>query len=150
MDNNKLIIIALLIIIIILLAGLLVLLPNFTKTDTNVKTENNTVEETTNNSVTPDTVNIELTEFDTKYTKTVGEYKVEAEKWMGGSVGGFEVHLYKNGAPVDKDSYLTRAYFYMDGEWKWSEWGNGEDGYEGYHRYPVGQGVEIQEVEVKF
>ena len=27
---------------------------------------------------------------------------------------------------------------------------NCEDGYEGHHRYPVGQGVEIQEVEVKF
>ena len=26
----------------------------------------------------------------------------------------------------------------------------GEDGYEGYHRYPVSQGVEIQKVEVKF
>ena len=38
----------------------------------------------------------------------------------------------------------------MDGEWKWSDWGNGEDGYEGYHRYPVSQGVEIQEIEVKF
>ena len=45
---------------------------------------------------------------------------------------------------------MTRAYFYMDGEWKWSEWGNGEDGYEGYHRYPVSNGVEIQEIEVKF
>ena len=91
-----------------------------------------------------------MPEFDKIYTGTAGEYSVEAEKWMGGSVGGFEVHLYKSGEPVNKDSYLTRAYFYMDGEWKWSEWGNGEDGYEGYHRYPVSQGVEIQKVEVKF
>ena len=149
MDNNKLIIIALLVIIIVLLAGLLVMLPNFTKTDTDVKTDGGAVDETTSNSVTPDTINVELPAFDTVYTKTVGEYSVEAQKWMGGS-GGFEVHLYKNGAPVDKDSYLTRAYFYMDGEWKWSDWGNGEDGYEGYHRYPVSQGVEIQEIEVKF
>ena len=150
MENNK-IIIVLLVIIIALLAGLLVLMPNFTKTDATVEMANNTtVGETADNSVTPDTIKVELPEFDTKYTKTVGEYSVEAEKWMGGSVGGFEVHLYKNGNPVDKDSYLTRAYFYMNGEWKWSEWGNGEDGYEGYHRYPVSSGVEIQEVEVKF
>ena len=150
MDNNKLIIIALLVIIIALLAGLLVMLPNFTKTDANVKTDDGAADETTSNSVTPDTISVELPAFDTVYTKTVGEYSVEAQKWMGGSVGGFEVHLYKNGAPVDKDSYLTRAYFYMDGEWKWSDWGNGEDCYEGYHRYPVSQGVEIQEIEVKF
>ena len=150
MDNNKLIIIALLVIIIALLAGLLVMLPNFIKTDADVQTDDGAVNQTTRNSVTPDTINVELPAFDTVYTKTVGEYSVEAQKWMGGSVGGFEVHLYKNGAPVDKDSYLTRAYFYMDGEWKWSDWGNGEDGYEGYHRYPVSQGVEIQEIEVKF
>lgn len=149
MDNNKLIIIALVVIIIVLLAGLLVLMPTFTNPDA-AKTDDSTAGETTSNPVTPDTIKVELPEFDTRYTKTAGEYKVEAEKWRGGSVGGFEVHLYKNGALVDKDSYLTRAYFNMDGVWKWSEWGNGEDGYEGYHRYPVDQNVEIKEVEVKF
>ena len=124
---------------------------NSTKTDATVEITNNTaVDETASNSNTPDTITVELPEFDEIYTGTAGEYSVEAEKWMGGSVGGFEVHLYKGGEPVNKDSYLTRAYFYMDGEWKWSEWGNGEDGYEGYHRYPVSQGVEIQKVEVKF
>ena len=126
------------------------MLPNFIKTDADVQTDDSAVNQTTSNSVTPDTISVELPAFDTVYTKTVGEYSVEAQKWMGGSVGGFEVHLYKNGASVDKDSYLTRAYFCMDGEWKWSDWGNGEDGYEGYHRYPVSQGVEIQEIEVKF
>ena len=150
MDNNKLIIIALLVIIIVLLAGLLIVMPNFTKTDADVKTDDSTVDETTSKSVTPDTIKVKLPKFDKRYTKTVGKYSVEAEKWMGGSVGGFEIHLYKNGKPVDKDSYLTRAYFYMDGEWKWSDWGNGEDGYEGYHRYPVSRGVEIKEIEVKF
>jgi hypothetical protein len=147
MENNNIIII-LLVIIVILLAAIGVMLLN--PADSNVKTDEGTVDETTSDPVTPDTIKVGLPEFDTRYVKTVGEYKVEAEKWMGGSVGGFEVHLYKNGEIVDKDSYLTRAYFYMDGEWKWSEWGNGEDGYEGYHRYPVAQGVEIQEVEVKF
>ena len=151
-NNNKIIIIILLVIIVVLLAGMVVLMSNSTKTDATVETTNNTaaIDETTSNSVTPDTITIELSEFDKKYTETAGEYTMEAEKWMGGSVGGFEVHLYKNGKAVDKDSYLTRAYFYMDGEWKWSDWGNGEDGYEGYHRYPVSNGVEIQEVEVKF
>ena len=146
------IIVTLLVIIIALLAGILISMPNLGKTDATAETMNNTttVNETTSTPVTSDTITVELPSFDTKYTKTVGEYTVEAEKWMGGSVGGFEVHLYKNGEPVYKDSYMTRAYFCMDGEWKWSEWGNGENGYQEYHRYPVSQGVEIQKVEVKF
>ena len=109
---------------------------------------NTTVNETATDSATPDTIRLELPEFDTKYTKTVGEYRVEAEKWRGYSAGGFGVWLYKNDELVYKDSYLSRAYFYMDGEWKWSEWGNGQGA--NYHKYPVGNGVEIQEVEVKF
>ena len=147
--ENKHIIIALLVIIIVLLAGILVLMPNMKQNETVETTDNKTTNQTTVEQA-PDSITVELPQFDTKYTKTAGEYTVEAQKWMGGSVGGFEVHLYKNGNPVDKDSYLTRAYYCMNGEWKWSEWGNGEDGYEGYHRYPVSNGVEIQEVEVKF
>ena len=147
--ENKHLIIALLVIIIVLLAGILVLMPNMKQNETIETTDNNSTNQTTVEQA-PDSITVELPQFDTRYTKTAGEYTVEAEKWMGGSVGGFEVHLYKNGNPVNKDSYLSRAYFYMDGEWKWSEWGNGEDGYEGYHRYPVSNGVEIQEIEVKF
>ncbi len=147
--ENKHLIIALLVIIIVLLAGILVLMPNMNHNETIETTDNNSTNETTVEQV-PDSITVELPQFDTKYTKTAGEYTVEAEKWMGESVGGFEVHLYKNGNPINKDSYLTRAYFCMNGEWKWSEWGNGEDGYEGYHRYPVSNGVEIQEIEVKF
>ena len=144
-------IIVLLVVIIALLAGILLSMPNFTKTDANVEANTTSeVNETASSSDVPDTITVELPEFDKTYTGTAGEYKVEAIKWMSGSVGGFEVHLYKNGNPVHKESYMTRAYFYMDGEWKWSEWGNGENGYEGYHRYPVSNGVEIQKVEVKF
>ena len=139
MENKNVIIILLCVIIALLVVGLALMMQT---------SSNDSISENSDDS--PDPIAVELPEFDTKVTKTVGEYTVEAEKWMGGSVGGFEVHLYKNGEPVNKDSYLTRAYFYMDGEWKWSEWGNGEDGYEGYHRYPVSNGVEIQEVEVKF
>ena len=150
MENKNITIIVLLLIIIVLLVGILAYMPNFTKTD-NIETINNDnqVNETTNDPVTPDTVSIELPEFDTKYTKTVGEYTVEAEKWQGGTLGGFGIWLYKNGQLVDQDSYLSRAYFYMDGEWKWSDWGNGEDGAT-YHKYPVSNDVEIQEIEVKF
>jgi hypothetical protein len=149
--DNKMIIMALLVIIIVLLAGILVMMPNMNNQDSKVETNNATiVNETTSAPVPPDTITVELPEFDKTYTATAGEYKVEASKWMGGSVGGFEVHLYKNGQSVYRDSYLSRAYFYMDGEWKWSDWGNGENGYEGYHRYPVSNGVEIQKVEVKF
>lgn len=149
MDNNKIIIVALLVIIIALLVGIMASMPNFTKNDQTAGVANNTtVNETATDSATPDTIRLELPEFDKKYTKTVGEYRVEAEKWRGYSAGGFGVWLYKNDELVYKDSYLSRAYFYMDGEWKWSEWGNGQGA--NYHKYPVGNGVEIQEVEVKF
>ena len=147
--ENKHLIIALLVIIIVLMAGILVLMPNMNHNETVETADNKTTNQTTVEQA-PDSIMVELPKFDTLYTKTAGEYTVEAQKWMGGSVGGFEVHLYKNGNPVNKDSYLTRAYFCMNGEWKWSEWGNGEDGYDGYHRYPVSNGVEIQEIEVKF
>lgn len=150
MENNKLIIIGLLVVIIVLLAGLIVLTPNMNKQDDTAEITNDTTADEASNSVTPDIITVELPGFDKTYTASAGEYTVEASKWMGGSVGGFEVHLYKNGKAVDKDSYLTRAYFYMDGEWKWSDWGNGEDSYEICHRYPVSEGVEIQKVEVKF
>ena len=152
MEKNKIIVMALLVVIIVLLAGIIVSMPVLKKADAKVETNNTTtiVNETASAPTTPDTITVELPEFDKTYTGTAGEYKVEASKWMGGSVGGFEVHLYKNDKPVYKDSYMTRAYFYMDGEWKWSDWGNGEDGYDGYHRYPVSRGVEIQKVEVKF
>ena len=150
MENNK-IIIVLLVIIIALLAGIIISMSGLGNTDTSTINEENTTTTVTetDNSATPDSITIELPEFDTKYTKTVGEYTVEAEKWQGTAVGGFGVWLYKNGELVYKDSYLTRAYFYMDGEWKWSDWGNGED--DGtYHKYPVSNDVEIQKVEVKF
>lgn len=151
MEQKHIIIILILVIVILALGvGILFLQQNTgqqTAAETS-QTDDNAVEDESASS--SDTITVELPGFDKVYTGTAGDYSVEAEKWMGGSVGGFEVHLYKNGAPVDKDSYLTRAYFYMDGEWKWSEWGNGEDGYEGYHRYPVSNGVEIQEIEVKF
>ena len=150
MEKNR-IIIVLLVIIIVLLAAILLMIPNMNNQNSKVETNTTTiVNETTSAPVTPDTITVELPEFDKTYIGTAGEYKVEASKWMGGSVGGFEVHLYKNDQQVYRDSYLSRAYFYMDGEWKWSDWGNGESGYEAYHRYPVSNGVEIQKVEVKF
>ncbi|MBR6992559.1 hypothetical protein [Methanobrevibacter sp.] len=149
MEKNNIIIIALIALIIVLSIGIIVSMQNFAKTDANVETnEGTSINETTSNSVAPDSITLELSEFDTKVSKTVGEYTVEAEKWRGETVGGFGVWLYKNGQLVDKDSYLSRAYFYMDGEWKWSEWGNGEDA--NYHKYPVSNDVEIQEIEVKF
>ncbi len=144
-------IIILILIIIILAFGVgILLLQNNTSEPADVEINQTEVDDVQESSSSPDTITVELPGFDKTYTESAGEYSVDAEKWMGGSVGGFEVHLYKNGKSVDKDSYLTRAYFYMDGEWKWSDWGNGEDGYEGYHRYPVSSGVEIQKVEVKF
>lgn len=114
------------------------------------KATTHVVNEVSESSPSPDTITVELPEFGKTYTETAGDYSVDAQKWMGTTVGGFEVYLYKNGKSVDKDSYLSRAYFYMDGEWKWSEWDNGEEDHELRHRYPVSRGVEIQKVEVKF
>ncbi|MBQ7928563.1 MAG: hypothetical protein IJ287_07495 [Methanobrevibacter sp.] len=150
MENKHMIIILILIIIILAFGVGILLLQNNTSEPADVEINQTEVDDVQESSSSPDTITVELPGFDKTYTESAGEYSVDAEKWMGGSVGGFEVHLYKNGKSVDKDSYLTRAYFYMDGEWKWSDWGNGEDGYEGYHRYPVSSGVEIQKVEVKF
>ena len=150
MENKHIIIILILVIVILAFGVGILFLQQNTPEPTNVENNQTEADEVDESSSTPDTITVELPGFDQTYTETAGEYSVDAEKWMGGSVGGFDVHLYKNGKSVDKDSYLTRAYFYMDGEWKWSEWGNGEDGYEGYHRYPVSSGVEIQKVEVKF
>ena len=87
--------------------------------------------------------------YDEYVNKTVGEYTVQTMKWEGTSVGGFGVWLYKNGQLVDRDSYSSRAYFEMDGEWKWSNWDNGEEDAM-YHKYPVSPGVEIEKVEVEF
>ena len=148
MKNNEIVIIGLLLIIIVLLAGILVLAPNMNKQDATVEITNDTTADEESDPVTPDTITVELPEFDKTYTATAGEYTVKASKWMGSSVGGFDVYLYKNGEQVYKDSYMSRAYFYMDGEWKWSEWGNGQ-GAE-HHKYPVSNGVEIEKVEVKF
>lgn len=148
MENRNIIIILLLVIIILLVGIGFSFLQINDNSKTNVETtqiENNTVEQS---SSSPDTIKVKLTEFDTKVSKTVGEYRVVAEKWEGASVGGFGVWLYKNGELVDKDSYMSRAYFCMDGEWKWSEWGNGQGA--NYHKYSVSNGVEIQEIEVKF
>jgi hypothetical protein len=149
MENKHIIIILILVIVILALGMGILFLQQNSHQQTNVEI-NQSDESVSESSSSPDTITVELPEFDKTYTGTSGEYRVEASKWMGGSVGGFDIHLYKNGQSVNKDSYLTRAYFYMDGEWKWSEWGNGEDGYEGYHRYPVSNGVEIQKIEVKF
>lgn len=149
MENKHIIIILILVIVILALGMGILFLQQNSYEQTNVEI-NQSDESVSESSSSPDTITVELPEFDKTYTGTSGEYRVEASKWMGGSVGGFDIHLYKNGQSVYKDSYMTRAYFYMDGEWKWSEWGNGQDGYKDSHRYPVSNGVEIQKIEVKF
>ena len=149
MENKHIIIILILVIVILALGMGILFLQQNSHEQTNVEI-NQSDESVSESSSSPDTITVELPEFDKTYIGTSGEYRVEASKWMGGSVGGFDIHLYKNGQSVYKDSYMTRAYFYMDGEWKWSEWGNGQDGYKDSHRYPVSNGVEIQKIEVKF
>lgn len=94
-------------------------------------------------------VTLVLTSNDQYFSKTVGEYKIEAMKWMNPSLGGLGVWVYKNGELIDRYSYTSRAYFNMNGEWKWSQWKSGEvDSV--YHKYNVGPGVQIERVEVSF
>lgn len=143
MKNKNIIIILVLVIIILALSvGIMFTQQKQTNAETNQK------EVVQESSSAPDTITVELPEFDKTYSANAGEYTVKASKWMGSSVGGFDVYLYKNGQQVNKDSYMSRAYFYMDGKWKWSDWGNGQGGEN--HKYPVSRGVEIQKVEVKF
>lgn len=89
-------------------------------------------------------------EFDKTVKKADGEYTVEATKWRGGSVGGFEVSLYKNGQLMDRNSYQSRAYFNDGSGWKWSNWDYGEESGATLHKYPVSNTVEIKDVEVNF
>ena len=150
MDNNK-IIIALLVIIILLLVGIIATMPNLIKTDGEAETTNDAaVNETASVPEVPDTITVALDQFDTKVTKTVGEYTVQAQKWRGTSAGGFEVSLSKNGQQMDRNSYQSRAYFNDGSGWKWSNWDTGETEGATLHKYPVSNSVEIREVEVTF
>lgn len=100
-------------------------------------------------SSTQNTISV-VPEFDKYVKKSEGEYTVEATKWMGGSVGGFEVSLSRNGQMMDRSSYQSRAYFNDGSGWKWSNWDDGEVAGSTLHKYPVSNGVEIREVEVMF
>ena len=94
------------------------------------------------------TVTLNLDSYDNRVSQNVGEYKVEAMKWKGTTVGGLGVWVYKNGQMLDKGSYSSRGYICMNGEWKWTNWDDGEEGAT-YHKYPVSNDVQIQKVEVK-
>lgn len=114
----------------------------------NVSVEKATTKEVKDKSSSQHTISVKP-EFDKNVRKTSGKYMVEATKWRGTAAGGFGVTLYKNGERMDRYSYQSRAYFNMDGEWKWSNWDYGEEGAT-YHKYPVSNNVDIKEIEVRF
>lgn len=143
-QKHIIMILILVIIILALVLGMLILKQGSddkTDTETN-RTESASVDET------PDTISMELTEFDREVTKTVGDYTLKAEKWRGTSVGGFEVSLYKNGQLMDRSTYQSRAYFDDGTGWKWSDWDDGEED-STLHKYPVANDVDISKVEVR-
>lgn len=109
----------------------------------------NVVEKSKTSSDSQHTISV-VPEFDKTVKKTDGDYTVEATKWRGGSVGGFEVSLYKNGQLMDRSSYQSRAYFNDGSGWKWSNWDDGEVSGATLHKYPVSNDVEIKDVEVSF
>ena len=149
MENRRLIIILILVIIILALGIGISFLQAGNEKQTNVETQDvddGSVEES---SASPHTLSV-VPEFDRDVKKSDGQYTVEATKWMGGSVGGFEVSLYKNGQLMDRSSYQSRAYFNDGSGWKWSNWDDGEVDGATFHKYPVSKGVEIREVEVMF
>ncbi len=149
MENRQLIIILILVIIILALGIGISFLQTGNEKQTNVETQDvdgGSVEES---SDSPHTLSV-VPEFDRDVKKSDGPYTVEATKWMGGSVGGFEVSLYKNGQLMDRSSYQSRAYFNDGSGWKWSNWDDGEVDGATFHKYPVSKGVEIREVEVMF
>lgn len=94
------------------------------------------------------TVTLNLNNYDERVSQNIGEYKIEAMKWKGTGVGGLGVWVYKNGQLIDKSFYSSRGYICMNGQWKWTQWDNGEEGAT-YHKYPVSNDVEIQKVEVQ-
>lgn len=94
------------------------------------------------------TVSLTLNNYDERVSQNVGEYKVEAMKWRGTSVGGLGVWVYKNGQMLDKSAYLSRGYICKDGQWQWTIWDDGGEG-ANYHKYPASNEVQIQTVEVQ-
>ena len=122
---------------------------NQTSQEIEIQNPSTTVNSVSSGSSGGQTVSLDLNSFDTYVTKNVGDYEIKAEKWKGGSIGGLGVWVYKNGKLLDKNSYSSRGYICMDGQWKWTEWSHGEvDAM--YHKYNVGNDVEIQKVEVSF
>lgn len=83
-------------------------------------------------------------------TKKVGKYKIQVYKWKGYRLGGLNIYLTKNGKYVKSSSFSTRAYYKMNGKWRWSSWSHASSGYESYHHYPVDSDVKITKVQVKF
>lgn len=83
-------------------------------------------------------------------TKKVGKYKIKVYKWKGYRLGGLNIYLTKNGKYVKSSSFSTRAYYKMNGKWRWSSWSHASRGYESYHHYPVDSDVKITKVQVKF
>lgn len=120
------------------------------QTTTEIEMKASTTSDASGSSSGGHTVSIDLPAFDNRYSTTVGEYRIEAMKWSGTTVGGLGVWVYKNGQPLGKSSYMSRGYVYMDGNWKWTEWGQGGQGSDSYHKYPVSSNVQIQKVEVSF
>lgn len=83
-------------------------------------------------------------------TKKVGKYKIQVYKWKGYMLGGLNIYLTKYGKYVKSSAFLTRAYFKMNGKWRWSRWSHASSGYTTYHHYAVSNGVKITKVQVKF
>ena len=153
MEDKNIIIILLCVIIAILVVGCVVISAmnnnESVSESSDVDNSTTTVVNENSNDDSPHSISV-MSEMDETVKKTVGDYTLEVYKWGGSNlVGGLDITLYKNGQRMNKYSYESRAYYY-DGEWKWSDWDYGGKSQEFFHRYPVSNTVEIQEVEVRF
>ena len=152
--ENKNIIMILILVIVILALGVCILLVQQNTNETNVEiNQNETTQteegDTEESSSYPHSLSV-VPEFDKTVNKSQGEYTVEATKWQGSTVGGFEVLLYKNGQVMNRESYQSRAYFNDGSGWEWSSWDYGEEDVATMHKYAVSNDVKIKEVEVRF
>ncbi|MBQ2652946.1 MAG: hypothetical protein IJF83_05275 [Methanobrevibacter sp.] len=82
-------------------------------------------------------------------TKHVGKYKIQVYKWTGYRLGGLRIYVTQNGKYVKRNAFITRAYYKVNGKWRWSRWSHASSGYPNYHHYGVSSDVKISKVQVK-
>ncbi|WP_305557740.1 hypothetical protein [Methanobrevibacter sp. V74] len=94
-------------------------------------------------------VNIKVAVKNNKYvTKYSGKYKIKTYQKETPKGFKLKIYVYKNGKIVNPDNYLSKVHFKNKGQWKWSNWDDGEDELT-YHDYWYYKSVKTDKVMVK-